>query len=100
MKHIKRLIHMFLDYIPSGPLMKIVLAFLCRKAAAAVCICAGFSVLAQQHTAQTRHIWRSNGPFSNIKKVAVDPHNSNIVYAGGTTGIFKSITNGTNWFSV
>jgi hypothetical protein len=45
-------------------------------------------------------VWRSSGPNASIKKVVVDPHNPNIIYAGSSTGIFKSVNHGASWSMV
>jgi hypothetical protein len=59
------------------------------------------SVSVQQSAAQsTLNVWQSNGPNANINKVVVDPHNPNIIYAGSSSGVFKSVNNGASWFMV
>src|SRR4051812_14302771 len=58
-------------------------------------------LLVQQSAAQTRlNIWWSNGPNAYVRTVVVDPHNPNVVYAGSSSGVFKSVNNGESWFMV
>jgi Carboxypeptidase regulatory-like domain len=41
--------------------------------------------------------WRSAGPGAPVSTVIVDPYDPNIIYAGGSRGVFKSLDNGVSW---
>jgi photosystem II stability/assembly factor-like uncharacterized protein len=45
------------------------------------------------------NVWRSSGPDFQIFTLAVDPSNRNIIYAGSSEGLFKSLDTGATWVS-
>jgi hypothetical protein len=44
--------------------------------------------------------WRSNGPYEEIRSLAIDPSNPNIIYAGSRSGVFKSADGGATWSNI
>ena len=53
-------------------------------------VAGGESVLAQN--------WAAFGPVeASVNVLAVDPVNTNVLYAGANTGLFKSTDGGANW---
>ena len=45
--------------------------------------------------------WTSIGPFGGtIQALAIDPHNSTTLYAGTSSGVFKSTDGGASWDNV
>lgn len=44
------------------------------------------------------NVWTSNGPEGGaVSALAIDPSNTNTIYAGATGGVFKSTDAGANW---
>lgn len=57
-------------------------------------------ILIQPSAAQNGlNVWKSNGPFADVRSVVVDPTDPNVIYTWGFTGIFKSVNNGASWIS-
>ena len=48
----------------------------------------------------TLNAWRSNGPDEEIRSLAIDPSNPNIIYAGSRSGVFKSTDGGATWSNI
>jgi Viral BACON domain len=48
----------------------------------------------------TLNAWRSNGPAEEIRSLAVDPSNPNIIYAASRSGVFKSADGGATWTNI
>ncbi len=44
--------------------------------------------------------WSATGPSTGVQVVAVDPGNSSLVYAGGSSGLWKSADGGGTWQQV
>lgn len=51
-------------------------------------------------TLATPNGWRSNGPAEEIRSLAVDPSNPNIIYAASRSGVFKSADGGATWNNI
>lgn len=53
-----------------------------------------------QMTSGTLNAWRSNGPAEEIRSLAVDLNNPNIIYAASRNGVFKSGDGGATWTNI
>src|SRR5947207_4321857 len=64
-----------------------------------VFVVAALAVARLPHAVAEQGQWTSNGPSTGgaVNTVAVDPRSANVVYAGGTLGLYKSFDGGKTW---
>src|SRR6185436_4357733 len=60
----------------------------------------GSAAIGLQPASGSLNVWNRLGPDDEIRSLAIDPSNSDILYAGSKSGVFKSTDRGASWRNI